>query len=156
MLNGDIANQERILTKVREALAISDTDRKNLDGEVAILRNQLSAFATELSNKRIDVSNINTILEEKMQRLDAAKKKYNATKDRLSREKDIQDNLEKGNKMSVSEYKESESMMTEVEKEIREQKETLFKESQKLFKLRAEQANLIGDISGTLSASRNL
>merc|ERR1711862_164542 len=40
--------------------------------------------------------------------------------------------------------------------EIREQKEQLFKESQKLFKLRAEQANLIGDISGTLSASRNL
>ena len=155
-LNGDIATQERILTKIREALAISDTDRKNLDGEVAILRNQLSAFATELSNKRIDVSNINTILEEKMQRLDAAKKKYNATKDRLAREKDIQDNLEKGNKMSVAEYKESESMMTEVEKEIREQKETLFKESQKLFKLRAEQANLIGDISGTLSASRNL
>jgi len=32
----------------------------------------------------------------------------------------------------------------------------LFKESQKLFKLRAEQANLIGDISGTLSAIRNL
>lgn len=73
-----------------------------------------------------------------MQRLDMAKKKYNATKDRLQREKEVQDNLEKGNKMSVSEYKESENMMTEVEKEIRDQKETLFKESQKLFKLRAE------------------
>ena len=58
--------------------------------------------------------------------------------------------------MAVTEFKESENMMNEVEKEIREQKETLFKESQKLFKLRAEQANLIGDISGTLSASRNL
>ena len=46
--------------------------------------------------------------------------------------------------------------MTEVEKEIRQQKELLFKESQKLFRLRADQANLIGDISGTLSASRNL
>lgn len=126
------------MTKIRESLARSDIDRKNLEGEVAILRNQLSAFATELSNKRIDVANINTILEEKMQRLDMAKKKYNATKDRLSREKDIQDNLEKGNKMSVAEYKESENMMTEVEKEIRDQKETLFKESQKLFKLRAE------------------
>jgi len=102
------------------------------------------------------VSNINKILEEKMQRLDAAKKKYNATKDRLTREKQTQDNLEKGNKMSVEEYKESENMMTEVEKEIRELKETQFKDSQKLFKLRAEQANLIGDISGTLSASRNL
>jgi len=116
----------------------------------------LSAFATELSNKRIDVSNINKILEEKMQRLDMAKKKYNATKDRLAKEKTVKDTLEAGNKMSVNEFKESENMMSEVEKEIREQKETLFKESQKLFKLRAEQANLIGDISGTLSASRNL
>ena len=109
-----------------------------MEGEVAILRNQLSAFATELSNKRIDVANINKVLEERMQRLDAAKKKYNATKDRLSKEKSVQDNLEKGNKISVSEYKESENMMNEVEKEIRDQKEQLFKESQKLFKLRAE------------------
>lgn len=58
-----------------------------------------------------------------MQRLDAAKKKYNATKDRLHREVAVQDNLEKGNKISVSEYKESESMMSEVEKEIRDKKE---------------------------------
>ena len=47
-------------------------------------------------------------------------------------------------------------MMTEVEKEIANKKLFLFKESQTLFKLRADQANLIGDISGTLSASRNL
>ena len=108
------------MTKIREALSKSDIDRKNLEGEVAILRNQLSAFATELSNKRIDVSNINKVLEERMQRLDAAKKKYNATKDWLSKEKNAQDNLEKGNKISVSEYKESENMMNEVEKEIRD------------------------------------
>lgn len=114
---------------MREALARSDTERKNLEGEVAILRNQLSAFATELSNKRIDVANINKILEEKMQRLDAAKKKFNATKDRLEREKQMQDNLERGNQRSVAEFKESENMMTEVEKEIRELKETLFKDS---------------------------
>jgi hypothetical protein len=80
----------------------------------------LSAFATELSNKRIDVANINKILEEKMQRLDMAKKKYNATKDRLSKEKNVKDTLEAGNKMSVNEFKESENMMSEVEKEIRE------------------------------------
>ena len=126
------------MTKLREALSKSDEERKNLEGEVAILRNQLSAFATELSNKRIDVSNINKVLEERMQRLDAAKKKYNATKDRLSKEKQLQDTLEDNNKMAVNEFKESENMMNEVEREIREHKETLFKESQKLFKLRAE------------------
>jgi hypothetical protein len=64
--------------------------------------------------------------------------------------------LEQSNAHAQNEFKESESMMMEVEKEIRSEKEELFKESQKLFKLRAEQANLIGDISGTLSASRNL
>ena len=85
-----------------------------MEGEVAILRNQLSAFATELSNKRIDVSNINKVLEERMQRLDAAKKKYNATKDRLSKEKNVQDSLEKGNKISVSEYKESNNLISEI------------------------------------------
>lgn len=119
------------------------------------MRNQLSAFATELSNKRIDVANINKILEEKMQRLDAAKKKYNGTKERLQREIEQQDNLERANKMSGEEYKESINMMNEVEKEIRELKDEHFKQSQKLFKLRAEQANLIGSISGTLSAIRN-
>lgn len=58
--------------------------------------------------------------------------------------------------MSVSEHKEADTMMGEVEIQIRQQKDTLFKESQKLYKLRAEQADLIGAISGTLSASKNL
>lgn len=91
-----------------------------------------------------------------MERLEAAKKKFGATKSRLSTEQAAQDKLESANKGAEGTYKESETMMTEVEKEIRNKKEFLFKESQTLFKLRAEQANLIGDISGTLSASRNL
>jgi hypothetical protein len=91
-----------------------------------------------------------------MNRLEGAKKKHAATKERLGKERSAQDNLERANKGAEGEFNESQSMLTEVEKEIRLQKESLFKESQKLFKLRAEQANLIGDISGTLSASRNL
>ena len=70
--------------------------------------------------------------------MDAAKKKYLGTKERLGKEKTAQDNLESANKSAEGEFKESENMLTEVEKEIRLQKETLFKESQKLFKLRAE------------------
>lgn len=102
------------------------------------------------------MSEINKVLEEKMERLEAAKKKYLATKDRLDRETKAQERLESANKTAEGEYKESENMMTEVERELTGQKEILFKESQKLFKLRAEQAGLIGEISSTLSASRNL
>jgi len=145
-LESNIGGEERQLTKIRESLAKFEEERNNLEGEVAILRNQLSAFATELSNKRINVCNMNQVLGEKMQRLDMAKKKYQATKERLTNEKNAQDSLERANKSSENEYKESNNMLGEVDKEIRLQKETLFKESQKLFKLRAEQANLIGDI----------
>jgi len=77
-------------------------------------------------------------MEEKMQRLDAAKKKHQATKDRLSNEQAAQDRLESANKAAESEHKESSNMMTEVEKEIRSQKDLLFKESQQLFKLREQ------------------
>ena len=83
----------------------------------------------ELSNKRNEVANMNTVLSDKMQRLEAAKKKYAATKERLSKEVDSQDNLERANKSSENEFKESENMLSEVDKEIRLQKETLFKES---------------------------
>lgn len=38
-LDGQVASQERVLTKLREALAKSDLERKSLEGEVAILRN---------------------------------------------------------------------------------------------------------------------
>jgi chromosome segregation ATPase len=51
----------------------------DLDGEVAILKNQLSAFAAELANKRVFVASLNRELENKMQRLEEAKKKYKAT-----------------------------------------------------------------------------
>ncbi len=54
-----------------------------------------------------------------MERLEAAKKKYHASKAKLGEEKSAQDNLERGNKMAESEYKEGSTMLGEVEKEIR-------------------------------------
>ena len=82
------------MAKTRETLARSDEEKKSLEGEVVILRNQLSAFATELNNKRANVAAINKVLEEKMQRLDAAKKRHGGTKDRLGREQAAQYTLE--------------------------------------------------------------
>ena len=74
------------MIKQRQTLQSADEEAKVSEGQVAILRNQLSAFATELANKRLEVANNNKIMEEKMQRLDAAKKKHQATKDRLTNE----------------------------------------------------------------------
>jgi coiled-coil domain-containing protein 39 len=144
------------LGKDREKRAKCEKEKEDLMSEVATKRNQLSSDAQKLANQRINVSSINMALEEKMQRLDANKKKYNATKERLGKEKGAQENLESANKLCEGEFKQSENLLTEVQKEIQAQKDNLFKYSQELFKLRAEQANHIGAISSTLSASRNL
>lgn len=155
-INTQIFNEANQLGKDRDRKAKSEKEKEDLMSEVATKKNQLSSDAQKLANMRFNVSNINTVLEDRMQQLDAAKKKYQATKDRLSREKNAQDVLESGNKLVEGEYKQSENLLTEVQKEIQSQKDNLFKESQQLFKLRAEQANHIGAISSTLSASRNL
>merc|ERR1711881_765026 len=43
-----------------------------------------------------------------------------------------------------------------VEKEMKNAKENLFKESQELYRLRAEEATTLGEISGAQSAIKNL
>merc|ERR1719472_469421 len=43
-----------------------------------------------------------------------------------------------------------------VEKEMKSAKENLFKESQELYRLRAEEATTLGEISGAQSAIKNL
>ena len=57
-----------------------------------------------------------------MERLEAAKKKFSATKSRLTTAQFAQDKLESANKNAEGEFKESENMMTEVEKEIANKK----------------------------------
>ena len=155
-LESQISSEERLVAKIREENKSKEKAKEQLEGDVAISKNQLSAFATELANKRSAVANMNKELEVKMGRLEAAKRKFQVAKDVLSKNQAAKDNLEAANKLSEEGYKESETMMTEVEKEIRTQKGILYDESQKLFKYREEQAHLIGLISGTLSASRNL
>jgi hypothetical protein len=73
------------------------------------------------------VAALNSGLEDKMQWLDAAKKKWKATEARLEKEKLEQDNLEQSNKNCETNYKEAEQMMLAVEKDIWGQKNELFK-----------------------------
>ena len=92
--------KERQIAKQREEMKAEKLYIEELTGKVAILKNQLSAFASALANKRVAVGNLHKQLEDKMQRFEAARKKYTATKNRLEKEKGAQDNLESANTMA--------------------------------------------------------
>lgn len=155
-LETEIQAEERTIAKTREDIAEKDNKRHDLEGEVSILKNRLTSLATELACKRANVSAMNSELENKMERLDTAEKKYNQTKDRLEKEQGAKENLESANKFADNNFDEAKNMLGAVEKDIRFKKDELFKESEQLFKFREKQANLISDISGTLAATRNL
>jgi coiled-coil domain-containing protein 39 len=155
-LESEIQTEERNIAKLREDIAEKDSKKNDLEGEVSILKNRLTSFATELANKRSNISAMNSELETKMERLDGAEKRYNATKERLEKEKGSKDNLESANTNAKEGHEEAQNMVQEVNKDIELKKKQLFNESQQLFEFREKQANLISDISGTLSATRNL
>jgi chromosome segregation ATPase len=99
---------------------------------------------------------MNKALEERMERKETAQKKYDAAQDRLDRIKLTADQIKAQEAAAQGEYEESQKMIDNVAKELEDTKATQYKETQKLFELRAKQASLIGEISSTLSASRNL
>ncbi|CAI2383185.1 unnamed protein product [Moneuplotes crassus] len=155
-LESEIAVEERNISKLREDIAAKDEFKENLTGEESILKNRLTSFATELANRRSNISALNSELEAKMERLDTSEKRYNSTKERLEKERGAKDNLEAANTNAKEGYEEADYLVNQVNKDIEFKKKDLFNESQMLFEYREKQANLISDISGTLSATRNL
>ena len=152
----EIVAEERSIAKLREDISQKEDFKNDIEGEVSILKNRLTSFATELANRRGNISAMNSELEAKMERLDSSEKKYNLTKSRLEKEKGAKDNLESANLNAKEGHEEADYLVSQVNKDIELKKKQLFNESQMLFEYREKQANLISDISGTLSATRNL
>lgn len=53
-------------------------------------------------------------------------------------------------------YKKKEAKLDKAEKEQRDLKQQIFKESQDLFKLRQEEQMILSDLSGSKASERNL
>ena len=58
--------------------------------------------------------------------------------------------------MAEDRFRDNDKSRSELEREVRVQKEQLFKSTQDLFKLRENEANLYGEIQGNMAACRNL
>lgn len=150
-----ITNERLIAQKRNENKKISESI-ENLEAEVEILKNQLSAFASDLAAKRARHATLSEELLHKKQRLNLSKKKYDSQKHKLETEGELAKELESKNQEAELEYKESEKILSDFEKELRVKKDALFKQTQELFKLRETEANLYGEIQGNKAACRNL
>ena len=131
-------------------------DLDTFKAEVDITRNQLSALASDLNGKRAQIIGLNKELAQRKQRFEESLKKEEQTRLRLESEYKQTENLESNAKGAEEVYKKYEGIRNKIEKEIRDLKDNLFKETKTLLELRSNEANLLGEIKGALAAGRNL
>merc|ERR1719440_544755 len=155
-LEQDIATTDRQLVRVRLDHMNVKTELNGFKDEVEVLKNQLSACETEKTNTKNKLGVLAKNLEVRKDKYQMLHKNYLGHQRSLESEQVR--TKEKDGHSSAAESAHGDMMnnLKLVEKEMKAAKENLFKESQELYRLRAEEATTLGEISGAQSAIKNL
>jgi chromosome segregation ATPase len=132
------------------------TELTGFKDEVEVLKNQLSACETE----KVNTKNKHTVMH---RNLEMRKDKYQMLHRQFVSHQRSLDNEQLRTKDKDALSSEAERAHGEVtgslrlvEKEMKAAKDNLFKESHELYRLRADEATTLGEISGAQSAIKNL
>lgn len=152
----NISQTDRQLVRVR-------LDHMNVKGELTGFKDEVDVLRNQLGACEIEKIKTKNHLEQLQKSLEARKNKYQTMHNNLSmNQKALQDAIEttkdKDAKSAEAEGQRTQMLnnLKTVEKETKEAKENLYKESQELYRLRADEATTLGEISGAQSAIKNL
>jgi len=149
-----IQGAERQIQRSHLELKNEDKELSVFSDEVDVVSNTLIKCANELSFKRTSLVNAEAGLDEKRKRLGRTQREYNKVMQRLAEEKDTAYTLEEKAKMEEEYRMAQETRIGALDKELKEVKEATFKQSQELFNLRKDEADMIADISGAQNRDR--
>ncbi|KAJ3274245.1 Coiled-coil domain-containing protein 39 [Terramyces sp. JEL0728] len=112
--------------------------------------------ATDLVNRRSELNNLKANLKERQEKLDKGEKNYADMLKRMANLDDETVSLGTRAEQLQEILNREKAKDKELDKQIKVLRETQFKQSQNLFKLRQEEKNLQAEIVGGEAASRNL
>ncbi|KAJ3260491.1 Coiled-coil domain-containing protein 39 [Boothiomyces macroporosus] len=112
--------------------------------------------ATDLVNKRSELNNLKANLKERQEKLEKSEKNYTEMLKRMADLDDETISLEARAEQLQDILNREKAKDKELDKQIKQLRETQFKQSQNLFKLRQEEKNLQAEIVGGEAANRNL
>jgi|MDSY01.1.fsa_nt_gb chromosome segregation ATPase len=147
---------ERVVQKRREELMNSQAKLQEFVDELDVLKNELASGATALMRKRNENATATKALEDKKASLVEARKKYQLAKKALDDEVKATARTELSAKEAELKLKDEDAALKKQEFLLQQMKDNMFRQSQSLFQLRQEEANMISEISGAQSSSRNL
>eukprot|EP00736_Rhodelphis_marinus_P006285 Rmarinus@m.16247 len=155
-LEGRIAMDERKVAGLRLKANKVQHELLEITDEVGVVRNELGKASTELSQTNNQCAVLSDLLKQKREKHSKLQVLASDTKRRLEMEYSNQADLEKRASEIEKIFKEEEERYREMLKMLQEMKDRMFKQSQELWRLRQEEANLIGEISGAQTSNKNL
>jgi len=155
-MQGKIEMRDRIVSAHREEHTSLAKKLAEFDDQTAILRAELQKASSDLMAGRTTITSTNGVLEEKKQRLEKARKRYQSAKRDLDRGAGQSDKVESRAKVAEEHLATREQELKGADSGVTVMKEKMFKMSQALFKCRQEEANMIAEISGAQASSKNL
>jgi len=155
-LEQGIQQTDRQLVRVRMDHVETKTSLNGFKDEVEVMKNQLGAC----QNEKAKTHNEHQVLSQNLQaRQQKYEQHHRALQAHTQGYEDAQQNTKDKAEQSADAEKIRQDMINNlklVEKEMKTAKESHYKESQELYRLRGEEATTLGEISGAQSAIKNL
>lgn len=151
-----IQQTDRQLVRMRMDYMEAKTSLTGFKDEVEVMKNQLNACISEKLNTQNQHEVGAKRLEQRKEKHDQAYKSLDGHKKALQEHQQTRRSKEQMSQDAEKARQDMLNNMKMVEKEMKAAKESHYKESQELYRLRAEEATTLGAISGSQSAIKNL
>lgn len=155
-LEQGISTTDRQLVRVRLDHMNVKTELTGFKDEVEVLKNQLGACEQEKNSTKNKHAVLVRNLESRKDKYQMLHRSYLSQQKALDTEQTRTKDKDAISADAESAHGEVMQSLKLVEKEMKTAKDNLFKESHELYRLRAEEANTLGEISGAQSAIKNL
>lgn len=155
-VNMQISSADRAVGKLRDQIGVEGHAANELHEEVEVIKNTLAKTATELQQVQAQNRTLKEDFHRKEDHLEMIKRKVEKTKAKLENEIMQLDSLDDKSAELRRLQDAEEQKLRDVQKQVVDLKETMFKSGQKLFALRTKERDLIAEIAGGQSQNKNM
>eukprot|EP00388_Colpodella_angusta_P043144 GDKK01058582.1.p1 GENE.GDKK01058582.1~~GDKK01058582.1.p1 ORF type:complete len:878 (+),score=234.75 GDKK01058582.1:74-2707(+) len=155
-LNGQIQTTDRSLAELRLEALNAEKATKEFNDEVTLMRSELGAISSQLAFRKDQLSNYAMDVEKKKAQLVKLQKSEKSTSIKLEQHKNISMSKEKLAQEADSLLHQMQTRLEECQRELKQTKDLLFSHNQNLYKLKNQEATIMGEISGAEASKKTL
>ena len=151
-----IVEKERVTGLARDELRHHVEQVDGLEDQVGLAQTELAKATTDVERLKVEVTNGAEQIEADKAKVERLKVRLEETAARIAAENEVTEKLGKTAAEKEQDRLAELKRIKQLEDEVAQLRNTIFKQSQELFKQRKEESNLLGEISGAETSKKNL